>query len=258
MNRNEALAIICSWQWECYDYDTGKPMLQTRPLSDVVNQLAMCGDNDPPETVLALLAEGRLSAKGSWRWRAYKGYEHYENSGEGVIPATRWQELSYIKGEFARLRFDEEAYQSTVNLPELGFGETEKYNWDWRCHRMSFASVKDGGWLGISEEHFSTWAIEIVAPEESIAPQPTLQPTSPTLAKIPNGGGRPPKLDWEAVALELAGQYYRGDFKPKTIAEVVEAIQHWANRPDGGPDKSTVYPHAKTIFDAFKSWETDL
>lgn len=43
-------------------------------------------------------------------------------------------------------------------------------------------------------------------------------------AAAPAKGGRPPIADWESAALEMACQYYRGDLKPETIADVKGAL----------------------------------
>jgi len=72
-----------------------------------------------------------------------------------------------------------------------------------------------------------------------------------------NKGGRPPAADWELAALEISGRYYRGDFKPQTIADVGRELALWLSNQDSHPSDSVVRIHAKRIFDAFQAWEQE-
>ena len=93
---------------------------------------------------------------------------------------------------------------------------------------------------------------------ERLAFQPDRSFHDPELAAPPtNKGGRPPAADWELAALEIAGRYYRGDFKPQTIADVSRELSSWLGNQDLHPSDSVVRIHAKRIFDAFQAWERE-
>lgn len=252
----EALVIIRGWDWESWDYDLCKAVPRKCLLSEAVTDLALEGDSKPADTILKLLAAGKLTADAIWRWRAYVRFEHYQKDVQTVIPTQRWQSLLQIKTEMESTPF-EVSYDPNVNLIELGMGETEQFTWEWRNSRFSYAVASEGDWPVNSEEWFSAEEIELLPPEPGTAFLTGAQTVSPALTIESNGGGRPTALDWEAAALEMAGRYYRGDLKPETIADVIRAIQEWAGGANGGPTDSTVRPHAKQIFEAFKSWETD-
>ncbi len=93
---------------------------------------------------------------------------------------------------------------------------------------------------------------------ESLAFQPDRSFHDPELtAPTTNKGGRPPAADWELAALEIAGRYYLGDFKPQTIADVRRELSSWLGHQDLHPSDSVVRVHAKRIFDAFQAWECE-
>ena len=93
---------------------------------------------------------------------------------------------------------------------------------------------------------------------QSLAFQPNKAVHDPELGVPPiNKGGRPPAADWELAALEIAGRYYRGDFKPQTIADVGRELSSWLGNQDFHLSDSVVRIHAKRIFDAFQAWERE-
>ena len=252
---DEALTIIRSWGWEGWDYDECNVVPRRWVLSDAVTELALGGDNTPADTILRLLASGKLTASGIWGWQAYINFEHYQKNAQAFIPTQRWQSLLALIAEMDNTRFGG-GYEPHINLTELQIGETEKFTWEWRNSSFSYAVASEGDWPQNSEEWFSAEQIELLPPEAD-AVALTGEAALPTLAIEVNGGGRPTALVWEAVALEMAGRYYRGDFKPKNIADVIREIQDWAGGESGEPHDSTVRPHAKCIFEAFKAWESD-
>lgn len=135
------------------------------------------------------------------------------------------------------------------------------HEWEYGSCRFSYSVVTDKlvPWeADYLEEWFSAWNIDVwpnglepmIWDEE---PEPeTVPPTSSV-----NKGGRPPAADWELAALEIAGRYYRGDFKPKTIADVGRELASWLGNQDLYPSSSVVRIHAKRIFDAFQAWECE-
>ncbi len=241
----EALAIICSWDWsEIHG-------LISRSLSETINDLALTGFVGPEKAVLSLLADGQLQASGECNWKKFQDGE-FQKHGNFNIHARHWQALKDglaiwhpIKGPYIKFAFLEWDSGNEDEHPIV--------NWDWQSNYFH-VNQQSGAFLELDylEEAFSAFQIQINPPSKS-APS-----SSPSMTSEINSGGRPLALDWVAVALEMAGQYYRGDLKPKSIAEVKRAIRAWVNDPDGGPVDSTMHPYAKAIFEAFKSWEVDL
>ena len=93
-----ALVIICGWNWDCWDCDDPNAVPPSRALSEVINDLAMCGSDSPVRTIASLLAAGKLTAMGRWRWQEYKGFEHYQSEGNGVIPAAQQEGAALAPG----------------------------------------------------------------------------------------------------------------------------------------------------------------
>jgi len=245
---------MCDWQWTSWDYDKCRDFEKSLALSEVINNLAMCGEENPKGAVISLLADGKLNAEGDWQWREYKRSEHYSMEGSGLIPASRWQTLLALQKELANV-FMDESIELSANLVKLGIGETDKFYFDWREGYFSIADSLAGDWSSYREFWYMVQNIHIQPPARE---KPFPNASGSELPKLPvdtSSGGRPAALDWEEAALEMAGRFYLGDFKPKTIAEVIREIQKWANRADGGPNENTVRPHAKRIFDAFNAWE---
>ena len=255
----EALAIIRGWNWDGFClgnsgvYEIG-PI--NRSLSDTVNELAYSGDPRASDSALSLLSSGKLTATGHYRWRRFLG-EHNQNDGQGVIPVRRLQVLQ----EGLAMPRDRFGSLPKVNLNAMSFvysesGEYPVAEWDWGNSRFSSATATGDLFENDHcEEWFSAWKIEIFPPKHDDVPVALTTLSAPSVET--NGGGRPTALDWEAAALEMAGRYYRGDLKPKSIADVTRAIQEWADGAHGGPSDSTVRPHANRIFEDFNTWETD-
>jgi len=245
--KDDALTTIRGWVWGG----------MTRSIADVVNELALNGHRRASNSVLSLLSDGEIRAGGFYKWQGFLA-EHNQIEGYGEIPARRWQAL---QAGLAMPR-DQVGAVPKVDLELIssvygGSGELPVAKWDWRQSRFSTANVTGNIFShDYSEEWFSAWEIEISPPGFNTETDTSISLPSPAIEV--NAGGRPTALDWEAAALEMAGRYYRGDFKPSSIADVIAEIQKWAERVDGGPNENTVRPHAKRIFEAFKTWETDL
>lgn len=60
--------------------------------------------------------------------------------------------------------------------------------------------------------------------------------------------GRSPKYDWPAASIAVFGLIHRGDFKPRTQAEVERALIDNLSNGDDGPTESTVRPYARMIW----------
>lgn len=219
-------------------------------LSDAVTDLALAGDPDAPTEALRRLCEGEWRAQGHWQWSAWAGAV-YETERVGMIPPERWQALQVglargisrgQKGE--PLPTLSNRFSFARELPDH-----EVVNWYWHLDRFETALLVGPD----REEAFSANNIEVHE-----MPKPVCLPVPPEGAPA-NKGGRPPTWDWEAAALAMAGQFYLGDLKPKTVADVVRALQEWASS-GGAPEISdaAARPHAKRMFEAFRLWEPDL
>lgn len=151
--------------------------------------------------------------------------------------------------------------ETTLQLTELQVSDCPAHEWEYSSCRFSYADVTDklDPWDDdYLEEWFSAWDIDLwpsdLEPmiwDDEPVPEAVL-PTSNT-----KKGGRPPAADWELAALEISGRYYRGDFKPQTIADVGRELAAWLGNEDLHPSDSVVRIHAKRIFDAFQAWESE-
>ncbi len=254
-----ALDIMRDWEWQRCDPD-GAPFHPGKDLSFVVNRLALEGLVRPAEAVLALLCSGNLVARGDYTWRKFQHGQFYQLEGVNEpLKPLRWKALAnLIADELGELEGQGWPI-SEVNLERLGMTECPVYQWEFGDNRFctSICPPETETWApSYLEEWYSAWNIE-VWPNDL---KPIFKEDEPEAAAPPNSsnkGGRPPAADWELAALEIAGRYYRGDFKPKTIADVGRALASWLGDQDLHPSDSVVRIHAKRIFDAFQTWEND-
>ncbi|MDF8332015.1 hypothetical protein [Novosphingobium cyanobacteriorum] len=250
-----ALNIMRQWWWPS---NPERPFAGKMDLSEALNRLAMDGAASPKSAILALLSRGDLLAEGSFRWRKYQGGEfYYLEEGAALIRANRWQTLQKLIADEWLFLSNDEWPDSQITLEKLEIRETEPYDWQPGQNQFSTAlcppdkSAWDSGYY---EEWFSAWDISIwplFVREDH--PEPETEPTEPAITKAK--GGRPPAADWELAALEIAGHYYRGDFKPKNIADVGRELASWLGNQDLHPSDSVIRIHAKRIFEAFEAWE---
>jgi hypothetical protein len=119
--------------------------------------------------------------------------------------------------------------------------------WNWRSGQFQTALMTAPG----RAEWFYAFDILVAFPPAPLSPK-----VSPT-TESPDKGGRPPVWDWEEAALKMAGLHYRGDLQPRTIADVVRALQDWAGETGKELTDSTARPHAKRILEAIRCWELD-
>lgn len=249
-----ALDIMREWQWLRFDPD-GNEIWRGRELNEVITRLAFEGVSSPQTTVVSLLCEGDLVARGDYKWHKYQDGNRFQLEGYGeLIKPKQWQIL-------ADLIADQQRQNSwpipQVDLTALGLGECPVYEWAFAQCRFNTAICSPDDLFfeaGYMEEWFAAWDIE-VWPRFFVQDVPDLssEPAPQNVSK----GGRPPVADWEAAALEIAGRYYRGDFKPQTIAEISRELASWLSDQDTHPSESVLRTHAKRIFDAFQVWERE-
>lgn len=256
-----ALKIMREWEWRRCDPD-GTPFHPGKDLNSVANRLAMEGVRRPQDAILALLCQGALIARGDFRWRKYQDFEQFQREVHcDPIKTRHWQKLADSIQAGKRGFGWGGAVETTLQLTELGLKDCLAHEWEYGSCRFSYAAVTDelAPWDDdYLEEWFSAWDIEVWPSdlEPIIWDDEPVQEVSPPTSSS-NKGGRPPAADWELAALELAGRYYRGDFKPQTIADVGRELASWLGDQNLNPSDSVVRIHAKRIFDAFRVWEQD-
>jgi len=254
-----ALSILREWEWRRCNPD-GAPFHPGKDLNWVANRLAMEGLRRPQDAILTLLCQGELTARGNYRWRKYQDLDHFQTEvGCDPIKARHWQNLANSIQEGRRGSGWDSAIETALQLSELGLKDCLAHEWEYSSCRFSYAVVTEklSPWdHDYMEEWFSAWDIEVWPNDlEPIIwdDDPEPEPATPNT----NKGGRPPAADWEAAALEIAGRYYRGDFKPQTIADVGRELASWLGDQDLHLSDSVVRIHAKRIFDAFQAWERE-
>ncbi|WP_428681103.1 hypothetical protein [Sphingopyxis sp.] len=254
-----ALKIIQQWQWGFCDPD-GNLSLCSMGLDDAVNRLGMEGIPCPQMAVLSLLCRGQLVSRGYFRWQKYQWGEHYQLEGSNeILKPNRWQVLADLIAEERQQLDNHEWPNAHVDLEKLEMTDCPVYEWAFANNRFCTAVCPPETPTNASnylEEWFSAWDIDFQprllanhVEDDAALPTPSYPATSQ--------GGRPPIADWEAAALEIAGRYYRGDFKPNTIADVSRALGSWLGAQDIHPSESVLRTHGKAIFAALQSWEQE-
>jgi hypothetical protein len=256
-----ALVIMSYWEWRRCDPD-GVPFHPGKDLSWVVNRLALEGLDKPEEAVLALLCRGELIARGDYRWQKYQRGNFYKLEGSNeILKPLRWEQLADIIADDSFELAGKGWPISNVDLKMLGWMECPVYEWEFGENRFCTAICPPDTETYAPtyvEEWYSAWDIEVWPNDlEPIIWDDDPEPDAVQSAPNTNKGGRPPAADWEAAALEIAGRYYRGDFKPQTIADVARELASWLGEQDLHPSDSIVRVHAKRIFDAFQAWERE-
>lgn len=234
------------------------------PLSDAVTKLTFEGYPDAPAEALRRLCEAEWVALGSWEYDVWQG-EEFSTELYGGIEAGDWEHL-----KVALARGLEEGGESGKPLPRFAapslfrrekavrnFPRSEMAAWRWRENQFEFAISMERQ----AEQRFVAREI-IVTPAITHWTPPALfrqlEASTPVAGRSPTPtGGRPPTCDWVAAALAMSGRFYLGELKPKTIADVVRALQEWASESGIDLADATAKPHAKRIFDAFRAWEAD-
>lgn len=258
---NLAMTILRAWDWRRCDPD-GVPFHPGKELNSVANRLAMEGVRRPQDAILTLLCQGALIARGDYRWRKYQDFDHFQNEVHcDPIKPRHWQQLADSIQAGKRGSGWGSTSDITLQLSELGITDCPSHEWEYGSCRFSYAVVTEtlSPWDDdYMEEWFSAWDIDVWPNDlEPMIWDDEPQQEIALPASNANKGGRPPAADWELAALEIGGRYYRGDFKPQTIADVGRELASWLGNHDLHPSDSVVRTHAKRIFDAFQAWERE-
>ncbi|WP_426039677.1 hypothetical protein [Brevundimonas sp. DC300-4] len=225
------------------------------PLKDAVEQLAFEGHPDPSGEMLRRLCAGEWTAFGHWSWVVWAG-DTFQQHRYGVIPVERWEGLNDALARGVSIEGGGKLLPNFSDESRFPKGSPweEMASWEWRDGQFRMALL-----LGPNnEEWFVADEIDVreqrllSGPEDAATP-PLEGPTGLTT----NRGGRPPATDWEAAVLAIAGRYYRGDFKPGSVADIIRALQDWAVASGLELPDTTARPHARRIFEAFQAWEAD-
>ncbi len=220
-----------------------------RPLREAVTSLAFDGHIDPPAEALRRLCEGEWIAHAGWKSDIWAGAA-FSSRDIGILRREQWQGLKQALGRGLSLLEDGEP------LPNFGEGnafpnvigvDREMAFWGWDTNSFCTALLTRPD----REERFIAMEIFVREPELVEAPSALPEVTGT------NWGGRPSAINWEIAALEMSGRYYRGDFKPATIADVARALHAWASEKGQVLSEATARTHAKTIFDALRAWDAD-
>jgi hypothetical protein len=83
------------------------------------------------------------------------------------------------------------------------------------------------------------------------APASAQAPATPTVS----AGGRPPAEFWDELWIEIFRQIYLGELKPKTQADITNAMLTWIEHRGEKASESTVKPRARKLFQALQSWD---
>jgi hypothetical protein len=218
-----------------------------RRLNDAVTDLAFQGCSDPMGETIRRLCAGEWVAEAKLSWRVWAG-THYQKEQRDFVPIERWQGL-----RDALTRKLDLPWGDSEPLPNLGdrtiFADglpgSECAEWDWRNCRFETALLTAPG----REEWFSAIDIHV-----GLAPSAPPSLSSSPAIDVPDKGGRPTKCDWEAAALEMARLCFIGDLKPKTVADVIRALQEWADQKGIDLSEGTARPHANAIFAVIGDW----
>ena len=256
-NANVALTMMQEWLWQYCDPD-GVPLTKSMDLSLVLSRLAMDGLPRPQNAVLRLLCQGDLIATGTYYWRKYEFGEVYQlEESDALIKRNRWQTLADLIADKKRMVAERKFHNKEVDLIRLGLNNCDIFQWDHSQNSFRTAVVPDDA-LPIDSNYFEEWysACYICVMPRELPNTKEYDDSIPDVNPI-NKGGRPPIADWEAAALEMAGRYYKGDFKPKTVADVVRELAAWLGEQNKHPSDSVLRDHAKPIFEAFQAWESE-
>lgn len=230
-------------------------------LSKVLSRLAMEGQAAPKQDILKLLCCGELRARGDYQWRKFSDGDHYELSGSAAdVPLSRWRMLVGLMEENQRRLAKLDEPLPKIVLPMLGNGEWPAFSWD--HYQGEFSTLEKSGDAssltpGYFEETYSVTNLEIYLPTDYSHLDDFDRFPPENSDTDHDKGGRPPAANWELAALELAGRYYKGDFKPATKADVQRELAAYLAEIDIHPSASTLANHAKPIFEAFQAWERD-
>lgn len=255
-DESKALEAVRAMQWEKFDYDFHAFIPSSNWLCDVVNVVAMAGAEDPVDTVLCLLAKGKIAASGHWEWKEYKNWECFELAGHGVIPTEKWHSLLSGLRHEDKIGFDP-VYEYTVKLTHVEDFEARKFDLDWRGGTMSLADIVKSKHGSDAEFSYRASNIEIMPPEVIINDE--IEPLAITDTVTPKGrGGAPQRYDWEKAVAALVFRWADGpEWQPSLQADVARALADWFDGKGATPSDSLLKERARWLFPLFDERKPD-
>ena len=251
-----ALAVLRTWDWRWCDPD-GNLLTPGRPLSAVVNRLAMDGIGNPSGVLLSLLAQGKIVAEGDFEWKKYDCGHFSLNGQREIIKPIRWGILQNIISDEARDLENESWVEIILNLENIGINEAISYLWDFRNCQFSTAILDDSCSFSPKEEWFYASNIDVwpafLDEQDDVAGPFQLEREPTPLSEGPAAGsetrGRKPANWWPAFAEHLA-VFIHDNGMPDSQSALIAGVQA-AMVADGKdePSRSQIQPVIKAVFD---------
>lgn len=209
----------------------------------------------------AVLARS-LSVAGNEKWITAREARRLATVEFGINPANSGaaiMEVGRLGFIAARATF---AQGSTPGQSSLDWDWEEREwdipNWFWNEFTLTGTSLQDweiGRFSGTGLSSRGREAITLSGVyffrESLTALGPSTADPQSTTAHSPHRKGRKPTYDWEAATTETWGEIFRGEFVPKTQAEIEKKLQARLSVGDNGPSESTVRPYANRIWQEF-------
>jgi hypothetical protein len=108
-------------------------------------------------------------------------------------------------------------------------------------------------WIDNGSHHLKAFSVSFLRADiDKMIPASTSATQVPAAQAPPATSGRKPADWWEDCLLDIAFQYFRGDLKPKTQAEIVKAMQAWISEQGRDAADSTVKLRARKLWDRIK------
>lgn len=104
-------------------------------------------------------------------------------------------------------------------------------------------------WIN-QEIHLRAYSVSFLRSDlQKIIPQDTLSsPPPPPAQSSKSSGGRPPADWWEDCLIDMCFKYYRGNWSPKTQADITRVMQDWITDKGFDAAESTVKIRARKLF----------
>ena len=198
----------------------------------------------------------QLSVVSNPEWVSARGARQFawENLGANPVAAGDTV-LQHVKLGFvpARAVLMQKAMKSSSdwdleerewNIPDwfwADFAEKGSSTQDWAQGKFSGSGITPQGrfYITLTGIHFSLPALRDLV---------SATPGQAAAQAAQNKGGRPPKEWWDDLWCAVWGQIYRGDFKPKSQAEIERAMMDWVLAREESVSESTLKPLARKMF----------
>jgi hypothetical protein len=113
-------------------------------------------------------------------------------------------------------------------------------------------------YLSGGEVHLQAFGVTFVRADiEKLIPAGTPALAAAQAPPVPAAtvGGRPPAEFWDNLWIEIFRQIYLGELKPKTQADITNAMLTWIEHRGEKASESTVKSRARKLFQALRTWD---